>query len=119
MKHPVREVALDYQTYPMRRVRSRQLLPTERDRVLLLVADQLMEYNAANRQTRTLKRSAGTRLGLFQDLGEARDGGMGFRRARFGADFRAAADLGAGARMARVAVARVGTGLQPSESDRG
>ena len=82
VKHPVREVALDYQTYPMRRVRSRQLLPTERDRVLLLVADQLMEYNAANRQTRTLKRSAGTRLGLFQDLGEARDGGIWVSGAR-------------------------------------
>ena len=82
VQHPLSEVALDYQTYPMRRIRSRQLLPTERDRVLLLLADQLMEYNAATRQTRTLKRSAETRLGLFQDLAEARDGGIWVSGAR-------------------------------------
>ncbi len=52
------------------------MLPTEHDRLLLLLPDRLAEYDPAHRALRTLKSAAETRLGEFTGMAAARDGGL-------------------------------------------
>jgi signal transduction histidine kinase len=68
-------VEAEVTTNLFRLLRHNTLLPTERNRTLVLLADRLIEYNATRRQQTTLRRASDTRLGRFAELVEAQDGG--------------------------------------------
>ncbi|MFO1499011.1 MAG: ATP-binding protein [Verrucomicrobiota bacterium] len=74
--HPVAEIRAEIQSDPLRQLRQVPLLPAERDRVLFLLGDKLMEYDSSERRTVALKSVAETGLGRFSELSEARDGGL-------------------------------------------
>src|SRR5262249_15137514 len=73
--HPIPEVRAENRTNPLRNVRPIPLLPTDRDHLLILLSDRLLEYDAAANRTLVLKQSSQTRLENFTDLTAARDGG--------------------------------------------
>jgi signal transduction histidine kinase len=75
LQYPVVEVRAESQTNVLRRVRPLSLVPAEHDRVLFVLGDRLMEFNAAERQAAVLKLASQTRLGRFVDIGGTRDGG--------------------------------------------
>ena len=60
----------------MRQVRPIPLLPAERDHVLVLLSDRLIEFDANANVSTVIHSVAGTRLERFLELSEARDGGV-------------------------------------------
>lgn len=75
-EHPVAEIRARLGSDPARQRREIPLLPAEWDRVLFLLPDKLMEYDAAARRTVQLAGVADTGLGHFNEMAEARDGGL-------------------------------------------
>src|SRR5256885_994874 len=75
LQYPIAEVRAANQASPMRLVRPTPLLPVERDHVLVLLSDRLLEYDAAQNKTIPLRWATNTVVGRFIDLVEARDGG--------------------------------------------
>ena len=51
-------------------------VPVDPDRVLVLLADRLIEYNASTRATRVVKTAAEAGLGRLNQVAGARDGGV-------------------------------------------
>ena len=73
------EVRKEYQDSVMRPKWSIPILPVEQDRVLLLLPNRLIEFNAAGGQRGTtivLRNAAAPKLGRFIDLPPARDRGV-------------------------------------------
>jgi len=73
--YPVPAIRDEFRSNSLRLVRPIPLLPAERDHVLVLLSDRLVKFSASQRTTDLLRRADDTRLGRFNDLVEARDGG--------------------------------------------
>ncbi|MCI0534461.1 MAG: hypothetical protein L0Z50_04470, partial [Verrucomicrobiales bacterium] len=82
VQHPIREIRDEIREYPLRQIRQIPLVPAERDHVFFLVADKLMEYDAAQTRTIIIRRASDTKLGPFLEMMEARDGGIWVAAAR-------------------------------------
>jgi ligand-binding sensor domain-containing protein len=80
--HPIREIREEIQADPLRQIRQISLIPAERDHVLFLVSDKLMEYDAAKMRPTVIRRASDTNLGRFFEMVEARDGGIWVTGAR-------------------------------------
>ena len=76
VRHPVAQIQSEIQADPLRQLRQIPLVPADRDRVLFLVSDQLMEYEASSHHALVIKSAAETHLGRFIEMSEARDGGL-------------------------------------------
>ncbi|HKS36053.1 MAG TPA: two-component regulator propeller domain-containing protein, partial [Verrucomicrobiae bacterium] len=72
LQYPVADIRSESALRPARRI---PLLPAERDHVLALLPDRLLEYDAGQDKVSVLRRVMDTRIGRFIDLIEARDGG--------------------------------------------
>lgn len=73
---PVAEIAAENRSNALRlSIRPVPLLPTERDHLLALLPDRLLEFDAGQNRTAILRRAADTPLERFNDIIEARDGG--------------------------------------------
>jgi signal transduction histidine kinase/ligand-binding sensor domain-containing protein len=72
LQYPVADIRLESAVRLARRI---PLLPAERDHVLALLPDRLLEYDAGQDKVSVLRRSMDTQIGRFIDLIEARDGG--------------------------------------------
>src|SRR5258705_12660042 len=75
VQYPVPEIAAEIQSSALRYVHPFPLLPAARDHVLALLPDRLLEYDAGQNRTIVLRKVGETRLGRFNELVEARDGG--------------------------------------------
>src|SRR5881394_116899 len=75
VQYPVPEIGAEIQSSASRYVHPFPLLPAERDHVLALLPNRLLEYDAGQGRTIVLRRVGETRLGRFNELVEARDGG--------------------------------------------
>jgi hypothetical protein len=60
----------------IRQTRPISLVPAEVDRVLILLSDRLIEFEAATGRTTTIKAAADTRLGQFSEMVEVFEGGL-------------------------------------------
>ncbi|MHC1767613.1 MAG: hypothetical protein AB9869_25600 [Verrucomicrobiia bacterium] len=76
VEHPVPEIRARLGGDPAGQRRDVPLLPAEWDRVLFLLPDRLMEYDASGRKSVVLLAASDTGLGHFNDMSEARDGGL-------------------------------------------
>ncbi|MBI4658700.1 MAG: hypothetical protein HY735_07595 [Verrucomicrobia bacterium] len=74
--HPIAKVREEIQANVLRQVRQIPLIPVHQDRVYFLLPDKLMEYDSARKEVGVLKEVAGTGLGKFLEMSEARDGGI-------------------------------------------
>ncbi len=74
-EYAVPEIQIEAATNLFRLIRQTTLLPTERNRALVLLSDRLLEFNVRSNQTTLLRRASDPRLGRFFELVEARDGG--------------------------------------------
>jgi sugar lactone lactonase YvrE len=75
VQYPVPEIGAENQTSALRFLHPFPLLPAERDHVLALLPNRLLEYDAGQGRTLVLRKVEETRLGRFNELVEARDGG--------------------------------------------
>ena len=75
VQYPVAEISAEIQSSALRYIHPLPLLPAERDHVLALLPDRLLEYDAGQNRTIVLRKVGETRLGRFNELVEARDGG--------------------------------------------
>ncbi len=75
VQYPVAEISTEMQSSALRFGHPFPLLPAERDHVLALLPDRLLEYDAGQGRTIVLRKIEETRLGRFNELVEARDGG--------------------------------------------
>lgn len=73
--YPVGEIQAENESSALRLVRSIPLLPAERDHLLAVLPDRLLEFDSVQNRTLVLRRAPETKLGRFNDLVEARDGG--------------------------------------------
>ena len=74
--YQVEEIRREYQINAMRLTRSIPILVVGQDRVLFLLSDQLMEFNAALGQKTIIRKAQETGLERFIDMIPARDGGV-------------------------------------------
>src|ERR1051326_3747494 len=74
-EYPIAEIRAEIQSTALRYYHPIPLLPAERDHVLALLWDRLLEYDAGQGRTLVLKKARETELGRFNELVEARDGG--------------------------------------------
>lgn len=74
VSHPIPQIAQEFQNEPLRTARSISLLPIEQNRVLFLLSDQLLEFNAG--EVRVLRRASETGLQKFSSMIAALDGGI-------------------------------------------
>ena len=75
MQYPVAEISAEIRSSALRYGHPFPLLPAERDHVLALLPNRLLEYDAGQGRTILLRKAEETRLGRFNELVEARDGG--------------------------------------------
>ncbi len=71
--HPVAEIRAENQD-PLRQFRQIPLVPADRDHVLFLLGNSLVEYDCELRRSRLLRSADQTRLGRFNEMTEGRDG---------------------------------------------
>ncbi len=74
--YPVAEIRAELQTNLLRRLRFSTILPVIRDRVLVLLSDRLILYEADARRMTVLRRSEEMAIGRFNEIIAARDGGV-------------------------------------------
>src|SRR5438132_996296 len=68
VQYPVAEISAEIQSSALRYVHPFPLLPAERDHVLALLPDRLLEYDAGQGRTIVLRKVGETRLGRFNEL---------------------------------------------------
>ena len=73
--HPVPEIATEFRSNPLRSVRPIPLIPLDRNRVLILLPDRFLEYDATDRRTTVLRLAASTGIGRFSEINPSRDDG--------------------------------------------
>lgn len=73
-RYPIAEVGAELRTTAIAALRQRPLIPTELNRVLILLSDRLIDFDADNRRATVLKRSAETSLGKFHEMQEGIEG---------------------------------------------
>ena len=74
--HPLADVRAELQTNLLRRLRTSVLLPIMRDRVLVLLSDKLVLYEAERRRVTLLRRSEEMSIGRFNEIVASRSGGL-------------------------------------------
>ena len=74
--YQIEEIRREYQINAMKLSRSIPILVVGQDRVLILLSDQLMEFNAALGKKTILRNAQATGLERFIDMIPARDGGV-------------------------------------------
>ncbi len=82
LRHEVTEVRTEREAQPLRVPRTYPILPADRDRVLVLLPDQLVRYDALLGRATLLRRVEETGLERFLGLVEARDGELWIAGAR-------------------------------------
>jgi signal transduction histidine kinase/ligand-binding sensor domain-containing protein len=75
VQYPVPEIGAEIRSSALRYLHPFPLLPAERDHVLALLPNRLLEYDAGQGRIIVLRTVEETRLGRFNELVEARDGG--------------------------------------------
>src|SRR5438128_5234285 len=75
MKYPVNEIRSENQSSPLRLVRPIPLLPVERDHLMAVLPDRLLEFDSGQNRSFVLRWARQTNLGRFNDIVEAREGG--------------------------------------------
>jgi signal transduction histidine kinase/ligand-binding sensor domain-containing protein len=75
LQYPVNEIRAENESSALRLVRPIRLLPAERDHVLAVLPDRLLEFDCGQNRTVVLRFARETELGRFNDIVEARDGG--------------------------------------------
>ncbi len=73
--HPVAEISAEFRANPLRSIRPIPLFPLDRNRVLILLPDRLLEYDATERATLVLRLAASTDVGRFNEITPSRDDG--------------------------------------------
>jgi signal transduction histidine kinase len=73
--HPIPEIAAEYRASRLRALRPVPLLPVDRNHVLVLLPDRLLEYDAGDRRSTVIRLASETALGRFSDLHANRDDG--------------------------------------------
>lgn len=73
VRHPIPEIGSEFQADLLRQVRQIPLIPMQKDRVLFLLSDRLMEYDASKGEATVLKYVTETGLGKFSEMTEARE----------------------------------------------
>ena len=71
--HPISEIQTEVASNPLRQLRQVTILPAEVNRVLILLSDRLLDYNAGTRETHLLKYARNTGLGEFLEIQEGAD----------------------------------------------
>ncbi|MGE3309875.1 MAG: ATP-binding protein [Limisphaerales bacterium] len=80
--HPIPEIAAEFRANPLRAIRPIPLLPLDRHRVLILLPDRIMEYDANDHRSGVILQASATSLGRFIELNSARDDGAWISGAR-------------------------------------
>lgn len=75
LQYPIAAVEEESRTNLLRRIRPIPLVAAERDHVLLLLSDRLLDFNATRNELTVVRTAQQTRLGRFWDMTESRDGG--------------------------------------------
>ncbi|MBI3414004.1 MAG: hypothetical protein HY043_01585 [Verrucomicrobia bacterium] len=75
VQYPIPAVEMENRTNLLRRVRPISIVAAERDHVLLLLSDRLLDFNATRNEITVLRTAQQTKLGRFFDMTESRDGG--------------------------------------------
>lgn len=75
-RHPVPEIRAELQSNALWLFRQPSLVPAEHNRVLILLPDRLISYDAGSRRQAVLKRAAETALGAFSEMTEGFRGGL-------------------------------------------
>jgi signal transduction histidine kinase len=70
------DVFAENQANALRRVRPIPILPADRDRVLVLLPDRLLEFDSRSNLTLVLREAAASGVGRLHDLCEVPDGGL-------------------------------------------
>ncbi|MBL9137695.1 MAG: hypothetical protein JNK85_17620 [Verrucomicrobiales bacterium] len=71
--HPVSQIAAEYRARPLRAVRPIPLLPLDRHRVLVLLPDALLEFDAGENRTRTIRTASTRGIGAFNEINPGKD----------------------------------------------
>jgi signal transduction histidine kinase len=74
--HPIPEIRAEIQDDPLRRVRQIPLVPGSRFNVYFLLSRRLMQFNSSTETVTLIKHVDSTGLGRFNEMVEARDGGL-------------------------------------------
>lgn len=74
--HPVAEIRAEMSADLLRRVRSVPLIPAEVDHVFFLLPARLLDYEAVSGRVTVILAAGQTGLGRFNEMVEARDGGI-------------------------------------------
>lgn len=73
--HPIPEISAEYRASPLRAVRPIPLLPLDRNRVLILLPDRLLVYDAGPRTTRVIRTAEELGVGSFNEFSPATTSG--------------------------------------------
>jgi len=82
IRYPIPEIRAEFQTNVLRQVRQLPLVPGEREHLLFLLPDRLIEYHAGLNQTKLIRAARSSSLQKFVDMTLARDGGVWITGAR-------------------------------------
>ena len=82
LKYAIPEIRAEFQTNVLRQVRQVPLVPGEREHILFLLPDRLMEYHSGLNRSLTIRSVQSTQLQKFLDMTSARDGGVWLTGAR-------------------------------------
>jgi signal transduction histidine kinase len=74
--YPVAEIQTELETKLLLQVRPFPMLPGERDKVIFLLPDRLMQFDSVRQKTSVIWPAQESRLDKFVDMSEARDGGV-------------------------------------------
>ena len=72
VQYPVSEIQAENQSSALRLVRPVPLLPAERDHLLAVLPDRLLEFDSGQNRTSVLRQAIETKLGRFNEMVEAR-----------------------------------------------
>lgn len=72
--HPIPQIRNELVNNPIRPLRQIALLPAEVNHLIILLPDQLLDYDATTRRIGVLKESKNTKIGEFSEISEALDG---------------------------------------------
>jgi signal transduction histidine kinase/ligand-binding sensor domain-containing protein len=75
-RHPIPEIAAEFRASPIRAVRSIPLLPLDRNRILVLLPDQLLEYDAGEHRSTVFPSTGISQPQRFSDLAPSLDDGV-------------------------------------------
>ena len=83
VQHAIPDIRSENRADPiLRQIRQISLIPAERDRVLFLLSERLMEYDISTMRPTVIRRVIDTGLGKFYEMTEARDGSVWIAGAR-------------------------------------